>query len=150
MQTGVPMSAPPRLSLVTLGVTDVAASTAFYERLGWPLSPASVAGEVSFFRTAGGILALYGANALAADAGSSGSTTTGFRGVALAINCDDREQVDDTLRIAEEAGAARVKAAEPADWGGYSGYFEDPDRHLWEVAHNPAWTIGEDGCPVLP
>jgi predicted lactoylglutathione lyase len=144
------MSAPPRLSLVTLGVTDVAASTAFYQRLGWPLSPASVPGEVSFFRTAGGILALYGFTALAADAGLSGSVTTGFRGVALAINCDDREQVDETLRIAGGAGAASVKAAQPADWGGYSGYFADPDRHLWEVAHNPAWTIGEDGCPVLP
>lgn len=144
------MSAPPRLSLVTLGVTDVAASTAFYERLGWPLSPASVPGDVSFFRTAGGILALYGAANLAADAGFSGSTTTGFRGVALAINCDGREQVDETLRIAGEAGAASVKAAQPADWGGYSGYFEDPTTTSGRWPHNPAWTIGEDGCPILP
>lgn len=144
------MTAPARVSLVTLGVSDVALSTEFYERLGWSLSSASVPGQVSFFRTAGGILALYGAADLAADIGSANSTLPGFRGLALAINCDNREQVDETLRTAENAGATVLKPARVAEWGGYSGYFADPDGHVWEVAHNPAWPIGEDGRPMLP
>ncbi|MGH9184089.1 MAG: VOC family protein [Acidimicrobiales bacterium] len=144
------MTAPARLSLVTLGVIDVARSTEFYERLGWPLSSASVPGEVSFLRTAGGILALWGAGDLAADVGLTNATSPGFRGVSLAINCDSREQVDDTLRTAEHAGAAVLKPAQVTEWGGYGGYFADPDGHLWEVAHNPAWPIGHDGRPVLP
>ncbi len=144
------MTAPARVSLVTLGVTDVTRSTAFYEQLGWPLSSASVPGEVSFFRTAGGILALWGATELAADAGLTNSTSPGFRGVALAINCDSREQVDETLRTAEDAGAMVLNPAQLTEWGGYSGYFADPDGHVWEVAHNPAWPIGEDGRPALP
>jgi hypothetical protein len=144
------MTAPARLSLVTLGVADVVASTAFYQRLGWTLSPASVPGEVSFFRMAGAILAVWGAADLAADAGVANPTSPGFRGVALAVNCDDREQVDATLKAAEDAGGRVLKPAQATDWGGYSGYFTDPDGHAWEVAHNPAWPIGEDGRPTLP
>jgi predicted lactoylglutathione lyase len=144
------MIVPARVSVITLGVTDVARSTEFYQRLDWPLSPASVPGEVSFFRTAGGILALWGAAELAADAGATNPASPGFRGVALAINCESREQVDEALRAAEEAGASILQRARVAEWGGYLGYFADPDGHIWEVTHNPDWPMGEDGRPVLP
>ncbi len=144
------MTVPARVSLVTLGVADVPLSTEFYERLGWPLSPASVPGEVSFFRTAGGFLAVWGASALAADMGTTDTGGTGFRGVALAVNCDSAEQVDEALSTAAEAGATIVREAEPTEWGGYQGYFADPDGHIWEVAHNPDWPIGDDGRPALP
>lgn len=113
-----PVSVPARVSLVTLGVADVARSTEFYERLGSPLSSASVPGEVSFFRTAGGPLAVWGAAELAAEMGAAGATI--------------------------------VKGARPTDWGGYQGYFADPDGHVWEIAHNPGWPIGADGRPALP
>jgi uncharacterized glyoxalase superfamily protein PhnB len=118
--------------------------------LGWPLSPASVAGEVSFFNTAGGILALWGRDDLAADSGQPVEPQGGSRGVALAINLEDRGQVDAALDTAAAAGGSIVKAASPTDWGGYQGYFVDPDGHLWEVAHNPGWPIGNDGRPTLP
>lgn len=144
------MSAPARLSLVTLGVADIGRATAFYEALGWPLSPASVPGEVSFFRTDGGLLALYGAAALARDAGLPEPPPGVFRGVATAINCDDEAQVDATLEAAEAAGGTVVRRAYAAEWGGYTGYFTDPDGHAWEVAYNPGWPIGDDGRPTLP
>lgn len=144
------MSIPARVSLVTLGVADVDRSTAFYEALGWPLSPASVAGEVSFFNTAGGILALWGREALAADSGQPVDLRGGSRGVALAINLEDRGQVDAALDAAAAAGGSIVKPASSTDWGGYQGYFADVDGHLWEVAHNPGWPIGSDGRPTLP
>jgi catechol 2,3-dioxygenase-like lactoylglutathione lyase family enzyme len=146
------MTVPARVSLVTLGVADVTRSTEFYQRLGWPLSPASVPGEVGFFRTAGGILAVWGTAELTADMGVSdpGVAAPAFRGVALAVNCDDADQVDEALRTAAEAGATIVREAAPTPWGGYQGYFADPDGHVWEIAHNPAWPIGEDGRPALP
>lgn len=142
------MAVPARLSLVTLGVRDVARSTAFYQALGWPLSPASVPGEVSFFNTAGAILALYGREALAEDAHGTPAGPTGA--VAMAINLDSREQVDAAFEEVRRIGGAVVKPPTAADWGGYSGYFADPDGHLWEVAHNPAWPVGEDERPALP
>ena len=145
------MTVPARLSLVTLGVADVARSTEFYQRLGWPLSPASVAGEVSFFRTAGGFLAVWTTTELAADRNADpGATAAGFRGVALAVNCESAEEVDEALATAVEAGASVVKEAALTDWGGYQGYFADPDGHVWEIAHNPGWPIGADGRPALP
>jgi catechol 2,3-dioxygenase-like lactoylglutathione lyase family enzyme len=144
------MTVPARISLLTLGVSDVARSTAFYERLGWPLSSASVPGEVSFFRTGGGLLAVWGNDDLAADAGRSDVAGPGFRGMSLAINCADRAEVDEAFRTAAEAGATITKAAEATEWGGYSGYFADPDGHAWEVAHNPGWPLGDDGLPQLP
>ena len=145
------MTVPARVSLVTLGVADVARSTAFYRRLGWPLSPASVPGEVGFFRTAGGFLAVWATSELAADMGAdAGATAPAFRGVALAVNCESAEQVDEALGTAADAGATIVRQAGPTSWGGYQGYFADPDGHVWEVAHNPHWPIGEDGRPALP
>lgn len=144
------MTIPARLSIATLGVTDVAASTAFYVALGWPLSSASVTGEVSFFATAGGLLGIFGHDALAADAMVPSEGRPGYRGVSLSINLDDRAQVDAALDAAVAAGVTLVKPARLADWGGYSGYFADPDGHLWEVAHNPFFPIGADQRPTLP
>jgi catechol 2,3-dioxygenase-like lactoylglutathione lyase family enzyme len=144
------MTVPAVLSLVTLGVTDLERSTRFYEALGWPLSSASVPGTVSFFRTAGAILALWTPDELAEDAGLPPSPVEGFRGIAVAINCESREQVDEVLAAAEAAGATITKPAHAADWGGYTSYFTDPDGHAWEVAHNPHWPIGADGRPTLP
>lgn len=143
-------SVRPRVSLVTLGVSDLARATAFYQALGWPLSSASVPGEVSFFDTAGGLLALWGNAELAADAGLAPPAGDGFRGVSLAANLDTPQEVDAALAAAAAAGGTVVRAARKADWGGYTAYFADPDGHLWEVAHNPFWPIGPDGRPQLP
>jgi predicted lactoylglutathione lyase len=146
------VSFPTSISLVTLGVGDVAAATAFYERLGFTRSAASVDGEVSFFGTPGGaILAVWSADELAADAQQQPPRgPAGFRGVALALNVASREAVDGALRLAEQAGATIPKPAVATDWGGYSGYFADPDGHLWEVAHNPGWPLDDRGLPQLP
>ncbi len=145
------MSVPPVLSLVTLGVSDVAASTAFYESLGFERSSASVEGEVSFFRTAGGLLGLYGAEDLRLDAEAGAPAEPGaFSGVTLAVNVASRAVVDEALAAAEAAGARIAKPARATEWGGYHGYFADLDGHLWEVAHNPFWPLGPDGLPQLP
>lgn len=144
------MAIPAVLSLITLGVRDVAASTQFYEALGFPLSSGSVPGEVSFFRTAGGLLGLYGSEALADDAQVPYDENTGFRGVSLAVNLPDRVAVDNAIATARAAGARVVKAPQETDWGGYHAYFTDPDGHTWEVAHNPFWPLGADGVPQLP
>jgi predicted lactoylglutathione lyase len=148
---GVVMTVPAVVSLVTLGVRDVPAATAFYERLGFRRSSASVDGDVSFFHTAGGILAVWGADDLARDAGVDRVTEPGaFRGVAFAINVESDGAVDDALSAAEQAGGHIARPAEKTEWGGYQGYFTDPDGHYWEVAHNPHWPIGPDGRPQLP
>lgn len=141
------MAVPARVSLVTLGVSDVARATAFYVALGWPLSPASVEGEVSFFNTAGGLLALWDREEMAKDIGlPSGS---GVR-TELAINLESREAVDNAFDEVKAAGGTIVKKPVATDWGGYSGHFADLDGHLWEVAHNPHWPIGDDERPALP
>src|SRR5690242_4230982 len=144
------MALTPAISLVTLGVRDVPASTAFYQALGFPLSSSSVPGEVSFFRTTGGLLGLYGADDLADDAQLPRSAASGFRGVSLAINVADRDAVDEAIATAEAAGAQVLKPAQATEWGGYHAYFADPDGHAWEVAHNPFWPLDERGLPVLP
>jgi predicted lactoylglutathione lyase len=145
------MTVPAVVSLVTLGVTDVASSTRFYRALGFELSPASVEGEVSFFRTAGGLLGLYGADDLWHDALAPSPPVAGaFRGVTLAVNVGSTDAVDTGLAAAEAAGARITKPAQSTEWGGYHGYFADLDGHLWEIAHNPFWPIGEDGRPQLP
>lgn len=145
------MTVPAVVSLVTLGVRDVPASTHFYELLGFRKSSASVDGEVSFFQTAGAILSLWGIDDLSRDAGAQPVVQPGtFRGVALAINVASDAAVDDALGCAERAGGRIVKAAAPTEWGGYQGYFTDPDDHCWEVTHNPFWPIGADGRPALP
>ncbi|HKV44414.1 MAG TPA: VOC family protein [bacterium] len=137
-----------RISLVTLGVTDVAVSRAFYERLGWEAS--SIGGdEVAFFQAGGMILALYNREDLAKDVGfPTGSGDPG--GVALAYNAGRREDVDTVLAEARKAGARILRKAEDKSWGGYSGYFVDPDGHPWEVAWNPGFVLPGDGSVQLP
>ncbi len=134
------MGAPAHLSLVTLGVADIARSTAFYEELGWQRSDASEE-SITFLRlgTPGGgwvVLGLYGAADLADDALQS-MPPGGFRGVTLASNQGSREEVDRVYATFVAAGAVAVKRPEAVSWGGYSGYVADPDGHLWEIAHNP-------------
>ncbi len=133
----------PRISLITLGVEDLARSRAFYEKLGWT-AHAQSNDDVVFFQAGGSIFGLYGRAALAQDAAVE-DTPSGFRGVSLAYNARDRAEVDAVLKEAVAAGGNLIKAAEEVFWGGYSGYFADPDGHLWEVAQNPFWTIAADG-----
>ncbi len=143
------MSLKPYISLITLGVEDLARSIAFYrDGLGWPVSGAS-AGDVAFLRTGGVVLSLYPRDKLAEDARMD-PEGAGFRGITLAHNVPEREDVDRALETAVAAGARRIKPAEDAFWGGRSGYFADPDGHLWEVAWNPGFPLGPGGYPELP
>ena len=137
-----------RLSLVTLSVLDMARARGFYERLGWRASSASNE-AVTFFQAGAAVLGLYGRDALAEDASVS-PEGSGFSGVALAHNTASREAVDAVIAEAEAAGGTVVKPAEDGFWGGYSGYFADPDGHLWEVAWNPHFPFDEAGNLVLP
>jgi catechol 2,3-dioxygenase-like lactoylglutathione lyase family enzyme len=145
------MTVPQRISLVTLGVADVRVSTAFYERLGWRRSSASVEGDVTFIETPGAILGLWSADELARDAGRPGAEPPPrFRGVALAINLASPAAVDAALADWVAAGGTIARTAAPTEWGGYSGYAADPDGHTWEFAHNPFWPLDERGMPALP
>ena len=144
------MSCPPRVSLATLGVADVVRATEFYESLGWRLSPASVPGLVSFFQTAGGLLSLVKTDDISADAGLPPRVSTDFRGVMLAINVESPAAVDEALRAVVQAGAVLVKAGGATPWGGYLGYFTDPDGHLWEITWNPGFPLTAEGVPQLP
>lgn len=138
----------PRLTLITLGVADVAVARAFYERLGFKASSDSNP-NVTFFDAGGVALALFGHSALAEDANIS-STPSGFSGVTLAHNVSSEAEVEAILTEAVAAGAKLTKPAAKTFWGGYSGYFSDPDGHLWEVAHNPFWPMDENGRVILP
>ena len=144
------MTVPARVNLVTLGVTDLSGTTRFYEALGWRLSGSSVSAEVSFFDLANCVLALWGYASLAEDARVTAGEPPAFRGVALAINVGSEAEVDAVIGAAVDAGGTIAKAAHKADWGGYSGYFADPEGHLWEVAHNPYWPLDDDGMVQLP
>ena len=135
---------PAQLSIVTLGVTDLAKSRAFYAALGWPLSSAS-SDEICWFHVGGCALGLFPYRELAADATVEASGRDGFDGMTLAINVGSAAEVDAGLADAVAAGAVLVKPGQRVDWGGYSGYFADPDGFLWEIAHNPFWPAGEDG-----
>lgn len=137
-----------RLSIVTLGVSDLARSQEFYERLGWRKSMADAQGVV-FFQAGGMALALYPRQELAKDAHVP-AEGHGFSGVSLAYNARTREEVDAVIADAETAGATVLKPAREAFWGGYSGYFSDPDGFLWEIAWNPFFPIAEDGSIRLP
>ncbi len=138
----------PRLSLITLGVADMARARAFYEVLGFSASSQSQP-TVTFFDTGGVILGLYARAALAADA-TVPDSTPGFSGVALAHNVGSDAEVDAVIAHAVKCGGKLVKAAHKVFWGGYSGYFADPDGHLWEVAHNPFWPLDAEGHVLLP
>lgn len=132
-----------RISIVTLGVADLERSRAFYQRLGW--SPSAASGEgIVFFQTGCAALALYPRSELARDVNLA-PEGQGFAGITLAYNPRTRAEVDAVLAEAEAAGARILKPAQEAFWGGYSGYFADPDNHVWEVAWNPFFAITEDG-----
>jgi len=138
------MALPARISITTLGVSDLVRSTKFYQALGWELASNSSA-EISFFRTAGGVLALYPFDLLAKDAMLAASRGQGFGGVTLAINVERPEDVQKGLDAARGAGATILKPAVNAEWGGISGYFADPDGYPWEVAWNPNSKFKADG-----
>lgn len=137
-----------RISIVTLGVMDVGRSRAFYEALGFKASGASLP-QIAFFQLGGIALALFGREALAEDAQiESGPSAPGA--IALAQNVMTPELVDTTLKAGEAAGGRLLKAGHKTPWGGYSGYFADPDGHPWEIAWNPHFELREDGSLRLP
>ena len=138
----------PRLNIVTLGVADVARARAFYEALGFKASAASQ-DSITFFEAGGVVLALYGRDALA-DVAHVASSAPGFSGVSLAHNMASEAEVDTVLAHAKDCGARILKPGQKVFWGGYSGYFADPDGHLWEVAYNPFFPFDEAGRIVLP
>jgi uncharacterized protein len=137
-----------RISIVTLGVADLDRSREFYERLGWRRSMRKAEGVV-FFQAGGMALALYPRGDLAKDANVA-PEGNGFAGIAIAYNARSRDEVDAVLAEAKAAGARILKPAQQAFWGGYSGYFSDPDDFPWEVAWNPSFLIAEDGRIELP
>ncbi|HVY86214.1 MAG TPA: VOC family protein [Caulobacterales bacterium] len=138
----------PRVSLITLGVADLARSRAFYERLGFKASSVG-GGEVYFFQAGALALVVWARSELAKDAGLS-EVGSGFRGIALAHNVREKADVDGVLAEAEAAGGRVTQAAHDASWGGRTGYFADPDGHLWEVAWNPAFVLDDEGRLTLP
>jgi predicted lactoylglutathione lyase len=142
---------PARVNLITLGVADLGASVAFYEALGWKQSSVSVAGEVAFFLTTGTVVALWGRDQLADDAGlPDAGDPSAFSGIAFAINLASQAEVDDALASAEAAGGRILRAAAPTFYGGYGGYFADVDGYPWEIAHNPGFPFAPDGTLALP
>ena len=138
----------PRLNIVTLGVRDLNKAIQFYrDGLGWPLSSMSVGDFAIFKLSTGTALALYPRELLAKDANVN--DPGGFGGITLAQNVATREEVDLVLSYAVKSGGTILKSARKADWGGYSGYFADPDGHPWEVACNPFLQL-DQGNLVLP
>lgn len=138
---------PQRVTLITLGVADLARSRAFYAKLGW--TPAEAHAAVAFYQMNGLALGLFGLADLAADQARP-VETLGTGAITLAQNFPDAEEVDAAYAAALDAGATALKAPVAAEWGGYSGYYADPDGHVWEVAHNPFWPLQSDGSLTLP
>jgi predicted lactoylglutathione lyase len=135
-----------RLSLITLGVADLERARAFYEALGWRTN-AKQDDDVVFFQAGGMIVALWDRGRLAED--MVVSDQGGWGGITLAHNVGSREEVDAILAEAKEAGATIARPGAETFWGGYSGVFSDPDGNSWEIAHNPFWTLSEDGSISL-
>src|SRR3954447_14464128 len=136
-----------RVSLVTLGVRDLARARAFYEAIGWT-TRAEPGDDVVFFQAGPLVIALWGRDQLAEDSGVQDSG--GWGGVTLAYNVSSSEEVDAVIAEAEAAGATIPRQGAETFWGGYSGVFVDPEGHPWEVAHNPRWTVHDDGSVELP
>lgn len=136
-----------RVSLITLGVADVARARAFYERLGWNASSASM-DEIAFFQVGSLGLALYPKDNVAEDLALSGEPSPG--GVTLSCNVETEALVDQFLDEAVAAGGRLMVPARKMPWGGYVGSFADPDGHPWEIAHVPMFPLAEDGALVLP
>lgn len=135
-----------RVSLITLGVSDLDRSRRFYEALGWSAGP-QPADDVVFFQAGGFIVALWDREKLAKDSGVQDGG--GWGGVTLAHNVNSPEEVDAIMEEARKAGATIARAAGETFWGGYSGAFVDHDGHPWEIAHNPAWKLHDDGSVSL-
>jgi len=142
------MTLPSRVNLITLGVSNVAASTSFYERLGWKKSTASNA-DVTFFHSNGTVLGLFGRLALAEDVQVE-PAQGGFAGVTFAQNFDSEADVDAAYAHALVCGAKALKQPQRAFWGGYSAYFADPDGYVWELAHNSLMPLNDQGHMSLP
>jgi len=137
----------PRVSLITLGVTDLGRAREFYERLGWVGQEVE---ETVFVQAGSMALILWSREKLAADGGITDEGTDGFGGVALAHNVRSSEEVDEIISTARAAGAIVTKPAGVTFYGGYSGYFTDPDGHAWEIAHNPGFPLAPDGSITIP
>ncbi len=139
---------PQRVTLITLGVTDLDRSKAFYGALGWTPTR-EMAGEVVFYQINGMALGFFGLGPLAKDQGRP-DAKLGTGAMTLAQNFNTENEVDAAYAAAIAAGATPLKAPQKVFWGGYSGYYADPDGHVWEVAHNPFWPLNEDGSLTLP
>lgn len=137
----------PRISLVTLGVGDVARARAFYEALGWSGQEVQ---ETVFVQVGASALVLWDRAKLADDSGIVDDGGATWSGIALAHNVRSRAEVDDIVRTAEAAGAEVTRRPAETFYGGYAACFRDPDGHVWEVAHNPGFTLGADGSLTLP
>jgi uncharacterized protein len=136
-----------RISLVTLGVGDLARARSFYEQLGWHGQEVE---ETVFLQAGGMALVLWGRDKLSADAGIDDRSADGFGGIVLAHNVRSRTEVDQVLRDAAKAGAEITQPARETFYGGYAGCFTDPDGHVWEIAYNPGFRLGEDGALTIP
>ncbi len=136
-----------RVSLITLGVADVARARDFYQRLGW--RGQEVEGTV-FFQAGGLALVLWGRADLARDGGLDDGAPDGFGGVALAQNVRSEAAVDDIVAAAQRAGGTVTRAPADTFYGGYAGYFTDPDGHVWEIAYNPGFPLAADGSLTVP
>lgn len=144
------MTVPARISIVTLGVTDLDRSKRFYEALGWTRA-SSGGDEICWFRTANSYLGLFPYDKLAKDANVAlSSRGAGFNGVTLAICVDSEQACTSVIESAATAGAEVLKPAKRTEWGGFSGYFADPDGFAWEVAFNPSFSVGDDGRITIP
>ncbi|PYE84320.1 VOC family protein [Pseudoroseicyclus aestuarii] len=142
------MSIAQRVTLITLGVADMARARTFYEALGWRLHARSTEG-LALYQLNGLALSLFERGALARDQGRA-EARLGTGAMTLAQNLSTEAEVDAAFEAALAAGAEALKAPEKVFWGGYSGYFADPDGHVWELAHNPFWPLSEDGTLTLP
>lgn len=142
------MTVPGRVSLVTIGVSDLAASIAFYDALGFDRVVDDNDG-VAFYRTGGALVSLFPLASLAEDAHVP-ADRSGFAGITLAINLESIAAVDAALAHAAGIGAPILTPAEHVFWGGYRGYFADPDGYAWEVAYNPYWPLDDRGLPQIP
>lgn len=143
----MPIDVAPNFSIVTLGVSDLERSAKFYRELGWEQRGDMSAG-ITWFKTSGTWIGLFGYDALADDVGLEAPPAPGgpsYRGITLAINLGSEDAVDLAFVRVREAGGRIVKPATRAEWGGYSGYFADPDGHLWEIAHALGFTLDEHG-----
>jgi predicted lactoylglutathione lyase len=136
-----------RISLVTLGVADLGRSREFYQHLGWH---GQAVQETVFFQAGGQAVVLWSRAKLAADCGIADDGSARFSGIALAQNVRSRAEVDEVMEAAEQAGAEVTKRAAETFYGGYAGYFKDPDGHAWEIAFNPGFSLDAEGNLVLP